>query len=225
MEVGKLTVSARDQFGKGPSRRYRAQGLVPGICYGHGLESPLPIVVSPRALRAALDPVKKRNTVIQVTVENGQGTQTLTAMLKDAQIHPLRREIEHVDLIAIDTTKPVEVEVPIELTGKAKGVVDGGILNVVLRRITVVCTPDKIPTEFKLDVTNLEIGDVFHISDIDFPEGVEPGMSPKLAIVTCVAPREEEGKGAGPAEAAEASDAAPADKKDEGKAKDEAAKE
>jgi large subunit ribosomal protein L25 len=193
MEVGKLTVSARTEFGKGPARRYRQQGLVPGICYGHDLDAPLPIVLDPRKLRASLDPVKKNNTVIEVTIETDGGKpKTITAMIKAAQIHALRRDIDHVDFIAIDTDKTVEAEVPVRFEGKAIGVIEGGILNVIRRSITVECKPADIPIEFVLDVTNMDIGDVLHVSDLEVGPGVQPAISPKLTIVTCVAPREEE---------------------------------
>jgi large subunit ribosomal protein L25 len=191
MEVGKLTVQARDKFGKGASRKQRAEGLIPGICYGYNIESPLAVLLNPRELRASLDPIKKINTVIEVTVQ-GAKTATLNAMIKDSQIHPITQKLEHVDFIAIDTDKTVDVEVPILLTGKSVGVIEGGILNVVLRSIEVRCKPVDIPVEFKLDVTELDIGDNVHVGDMQFPPGVEPITSAKQTVVTCVAPREEE---------------------------------
>jgi large subunit ribosomal protein L25 len=195
MEVGKLTVQARETFGKGASRRYRAKGLIPGICYGHQLEKPVPFVVDPKSLKGSLDPVKRRNTVIEVTVQGAStGVQNITAMLKDTQIDAIRRDLTHVDLIAIDVDKMVEVEIPVVLTGKSVGVVDGGILNLVRRKILVECKPTNIPTEFAVDVTSLSIGDVLHVSDLQFPEGVSPALPPRLTIVTCVAPQEEESK-------------------------------
>lgn len=195
MEVGKLTVLARDKFGKGASRKYRAQGLVPGICYGHNLDAPLAVLIDARELRDSLDPIKKINTVIEVTVKGsnkGSKSVTLNAMIKDSQIHPISQRLEHVDFIAIDTDKAVEVDVPVVLTGKSIGVIEGGILNVILRSVTVRCKPVDIPVEFNLDVSALDVGDVLHVGDMEFPEGAEPLTSLKLTIVTCVAPREEE---------------------------------
>lgn len=191
MEVGKLTIKTRDKFGKGASRRDRAQGLVPGICYGHKIDAPLAVLIDPRELRASLDPIKKINTVIAVTIQGAKVTK-INAMIKDSQIHPITERLEHVDLIAIDTDKDVEVDVPVTLTGKSVGVIEGAILNVILRRISVRCKPVDIPVEFQVDVSALEVGDVIHVGDMEFPEGIEPLTSLKLTIVTCVAPREEE---------------------------------
>src|SRR5258705_12872563 len=105
MEVGKATVTVRNNAGKGAATKLRAQGKVPGVCYGaspEGKIDPMPIVVDVKALRAALDPVRKRNTVISLTIDGAGGTpRKLHALVKDYQIDPLRREITHVDLLAI----------------------------------------------------------------------------------------------------------------------------
>ena len=101
MEVGKLTVQLRRDTGKGIARRLRGRGLVPGICYGTTMEQPLPIQLSPKELKGALDPQKRQNTVIEVTVEDPKAsvaTQTITAMLKEYQVHPIKRGVLHVEV-------------------------------------------------------------------------------------------------------------------------------
>src|SRR5687768_7740933 len=101
MEVGKLTVHLRTDFGKGQSRRVRNQGLVPGVCYGARLEQPIAITVNPRELKASLDPAKGRNTVIDVTVLDGErGPTQLTAMVREYQVDSIRRTVTHIDLIS-----------------------------------------------------------------------------------------------------------------------------
>jgi len=190
MELGKLTVQVRNTTGKGVARKLRAQGLVPGVCYGVEVGS-LPIVVDPKALRRSLDPAKRHNTVIEVTLEGDGGGKRLTAMLKDYQVSILDRELTHVDLISIDPNKPVTVEVPLVFTGRAAGLVDGGQLHVVMRTLTVRCKPTDIPVQFELDVTPLMIGDAFHVSDVATPAGVELLDAAKLAVVTVTAPVEE----------------------------------
>ncbi len=208
MEVGKLNVQVRNETGKGIARKLRAQGLVPGICYGEKLEAPLAITLDPKALHRALDPEKKLNTVIDVTVEGGN---TLSVMIKDYQIHPLRRDVIHVDFVAIDPNVEVEADVPIVLTGKAKGLVEGGRLHVVLRELRISAKPADVPAKIELDTTPLEIGDVLHVSDVAFPPGVEAVDALELAIVTMTAPEKEEApstaaeapvEGAAPAEGA-----------------------
>jgi large subunit ribosomal protein L25 len=191
MEVGKLTVSVRTGHGKNAARQLRAQGLVPGVCYGSsvaGRIEPFPVSVNVKALRAALDPVRKQNTVIDLTVEGGSAPRVFTALVKDYQIDIIRRDITHVDFIAIDPTKQVVAEVPLEFTGKHKGTIDGGQLRIVLRALALRAKPADIPVKITVDVTALDIGDVIHVSDLTLPDGVVSVTGRDLAVITCFAP-------------------------------------
>ncbi len=193
MEVGKLTVHIRHDTGKGESRRLRAAGKVPGICYGAKLEKPLAITLNAKELKGSLDPAKGRNTVIDVRVEDESGgpAAVLTAMLWDYQIDKLRRNVTHVDLISIDPDKPIEVEVPLVLVGKAVGTVDGGQIHVERHTLTIRCRPADIPTKFELDITELKIGDALHVKDVTMPSGVQAAVPEGFTVVTCVAPKVE----------------------------------
>ena len=194
MEVGKLTVTLRGRSGKGGSRKLRAQGKVPGVCYGATVEGPidpLPIILDVKELRGALDPVRKRNTVLSLTIEGGAAPRTLHALVKDFQLDALRRDVTHVDLLAIDPNKEVRADVPIEFLGRPKGAVDGGLLRIVLRNLAVRAKPSDIPVKLSIDVSPLEIGDVIHVSAIALPAGVTSITGRDLAVVTCAAPEEE----------------------------------
>ncbi|MBA3540405.1 MAG: 50S ribosomal protein L25, partial [Deltaproteobacteria bacterium] len=175
MEVGKLTVSIRETAGKNAARVLRAAGKVPGVCYGtstSGRIEPFPIIVDVKALRAALDPVRKQNTVIDLTIDGGGKQTKLHALVKDYQIDKLRRDITHVDFLAIDPNKEVLAEVPLEFIGKPKGAIDGGQIRIVMRDLQVRAKPSDIPTKLVVDVSPLEIGDVIHVSTIALPPGV-----------------------------------------------------
>jgi large subunit ribosomal protein L25 len=194
MEVGKLTVSLRERSGKGGSRKLRAQGKVPGVCYGASVDGrmdPLPIVVDVKELRGALDPVRKRNTVISLTIEGGAAPRSLHALVKEFQVDAIRHDVTHVDLLAIDPNKEVRADVPLEFTGKPKGAIDGGQIRIVLRSLTVRAKPNDIPVKLGVDVSPLEIGDVIHVSAIALPAGVTSVTGRDLAVVTCAAPEEE----------------------------------
>jgi large subunit ribosomal protein L25 len=207
-QVGKLTVSLRRNAGKGAATKLRQQGKVPGVCYGaseQGRIEPLPIVVDVKQLRAALDPVRKQNTVIDLTIDGTDGEpRKLHALVKDYQIHPLRRDITHVDLLAIDPNKEVRAEVPLEFSGKPKGAIEGGQIRTVLRSIEVRAKPSDIPTKLVVDVSPLEIGDVVHVSSIALPDGVSAVTGRDLAVVTCAKPDEDKAEPGAAAAAAEA---------------------
>ena len=211
MTVGSLTISLRHESGKGPARRFRSQGRVPGVCYGASTDgpiAPLAIEVDVKALRAALDPVRKQNTVIKVSLEDGgKLVRELSVLVKDFQVHPLRREITHVDLMAIDPDKQVNALVPLEFIGKPAGTVDGGVLHTVMRTIEVRCKPADIPTKLTLDVSPLGIGDVLHVSDIALPAGVASVTGGREAVISLTPPDRDE---APVAEAAATTEAAPA---------------
>ena len=211
MEVGKLTVTLRARSGKGGSRKLRAQGKVPGVCYGASVDGriePLPIVLDVKQLRGALDPVRKRNTVIDLTIEGGAAPRSLHALVKDFQVDAVRHEVTHVDLLAIDPNKEVRADVPLEFTGKPKGAINGGQIRIVLRSLSVRAKPSDIPVKLGVDVSPLEIGDVIHVSAIALPGGVTSVTGRDLAVVTCAAPEEE--KVAATTEATLAEGAAPA---------------
>lgn len=213
MEVGKLTVTLRDRSGKGGARKLRAQGKVPGVCYGASVDGriePLPITVDVKQLRGALDPIRKRNTVISLTIEGGATPRSLHALVKDFQVDAVRRDVTHVDLLAIDPNKEVRAEVPLEFSGKPKGAIDGGQIRIVLRSLTVRAKPSDIPIKLAVDVSPLEIGDVIHVSAIVLPTGVASVTGRDLAVVTCAAPEEEKAATTAEATPAEGAAAAPA---------------
>jgi large subunit ribosomal protein L25 len=211
--VGKLTVSLRTTAGhKGASRGLRAKGDVPGVCYGastDGRIEPLPITVNVKALRAALDPVRKQNTVIALTIESEGGqSRSLSALVKDYQLHATRREITHVDLLAVDPNKEVVADVPLEFVGKPAGAINGGQIRIVIRELALKAKPADIPVKIAVDVSPLEIGDVVHVSSIALPAGVTAVTGRDLAVVTCAAPEDDKvdaaAEGAAPADAAAA---------------------
>ena len=217
MEVGKLTVTRRHGTGKGVARKLRATGSIPGVCYGAMLDAPISIAVNARALKASLDPEKRNNTVIDMTIRSeGHADQNVVVMVKDYQIHKLRRDLVHVDLVAIDTEKPVEVEVPITMTGRAKGLVHGGQLHTVAYSIEIRCKPADIPGTILADVSDLDIGGVLHVAELTMPEGVKAITPGHQAVITCTAPEAEEVAPEGEAAAEGASAEAPAEAPKEG---------
>jgi large subunit ribosomal protein L25 len=110
-------------------------------------------------------------------------------MLKEIQMDPVKQTVLHVDLYEISMDKKIEVEVPITLTGTAKGVSDeGGILQQVSRTLEISCLPDNIPDAFELDVTDLNIGDSLHVSDLKIPSDIEVLVEDELTIATVVPP-------------------------------------
>jgi large subunit ribosomal protein L25 len=213
MEVGKLNAQYRGDTGKSAVRRLRAAGKIPAICYGQAKE-PMPIAVDPTELIRSLDPVKKTNTVLTLSVAGApDGDSALTVMVRDYQKDAIRGHLTHADFIRVDLTKPVHATVPIVLTGKAEGVKLGGIMHQVIRVLPISCTPDKIPVKLEVDVTSLGMNEAIHVSDLKLGEGVRPLADGGSTVCAVTAPKAEKevaptaAEGAVPAEGAAAAPA------------------
>jgi large subunit ribosomal protein L25 len=212
MEVGKLSAEVR-KTGKSNLSRVRAGGKIPAVVYGGGVD-PIAIAVDPAQLLKALDPVKKTNTVIELTV----GTEKVTVMVRDHQKDALRGDLTHADFIRVQLDKDVHAVVPVVLTGKAEGVKLGGIMHQVIHKLEIACTPDKIPTKLEVDVTVLQMNEAFHVSDLKMPPGVKALAAAGQTVCAVTAPKAEkveevaapvEGAVAGAPAAAGAAGAAP----------------
>jgi large subunit ribosomal protein L25 len=175
MDFAQIDVDVRTTVGKGAARRTRSSGQVPAILYGRK-EAPLALSIDPNALVKSMDKEKRRNTVFALNVR-GQGGSPLTVMIRDAQIHPLSRRIEHVDFIRIDLQDEVKVTVPIVLKGTPAGVVLGGALHQSVHELRIAAKPATIPARVEVDVSALAIGDVIHVSDLQLAEGVRDRKS------------------------------------------------
>ncbi len=208
VEVGKLTVQYRNEFGKGPNRRLRTGGQIPAVLYGGGGE-PLHLAVSASELLKSLDPIKKSNTLIALTVNGAPGgAQNLTVMLRDSQRDTLRGDLSHADFIRVSIDKPVHATVPLVLTGKPEGVKLGGILHAAVRHLQVACTPDKIPAKIEVDVSALGMNAALHVRDLQLPEGVRALLGPDETVCSVTAQRADKTEAA--AATTDAAAAAPA---------------
>jgi large subunit ribosomal protein L25 len=202
-----LVVQTREGAGKGAARKLRASGLIPAVLYGSGRET-VSISLDPRQLERILRTSGSGlNTLLEVTVEGRTDRSGGVALVKELQRDPVRGSLLHADLYEVDLAKTVEVEVPVHLVGKPKGVELGGILDALLREVTLECLPRSIPDSLSIDISGLEIGDVVHVRDIPLPGDVTLLTDGGLAVAHVVAPTVEAEPGA--AEAAEAAAAAP----------------
>jgi large subunit ribosomal protein L25 len=184
METTTLQAEVRDSRGKGPARRLRAQGKVPAVFYGPGLE-PTPLTLSPKELEKALRGERGRNAVFKLSV----GGKDELAMVKDVNTDPVSQELLHVDLYRVFEDKALEVDVPFHTRGRAQGVVQGGVLNVTRRTLPVRTTPANIPVSIDVDVTPLDMKDTISVEEIEMPAGVECSLPPKLTLVIVLEPR------------------------------------
>jgi large subunit ribosomal protein L25 len=182
-----LSAEPRSGTGKGVNRKLRAAGRIPGVVYGKKRE-PQPIQLDPAALEKLLrGSGAGLNTLIDLSVAG----RTDTVLVKELQRHPVLGAFWHVDFYQVDLTRKITVAVPIHFVGKARGVEFGGILDHPLRELEVECLPRAIPEFVEVDVSNLEIGQAIHVSDLALPEGVEVKTDPTLPVASVVLPAAE----------------------------------
>jgi large subunit ribosomal protein L25 len=217
MDFAKVNVEVRTGKGKGGARKVRAAGKVPGVLYGLKQE-PLTVTFDEKELLTSLDKEKRRNTVLKLAIAGNGKSEEVTAMVREAQINPLSRRLEHVDFLRVDLEAEVHVTVPLVLTGKAVGVTNGGNLHQSLHVVPVAAKPAAIPTKLEVDVSALDVGDALHVSDLKLGAGVRVLLEARDALASVVAPKAEKVEevaaapveGAVPAEGAAAGAAAPA---------------
>jgi large subunit ribosomal protein L25 len=196
-----VTANPRTETGKGAARRLRNSGQIPAVAYGKGLAAKT-LSVTPKDVITVLKSERGQNSVLQMKVNGGSD---LLVMIKQYTYHPVSRALEHVDFVEVKLDRPVDVDVPLIVTGKAVGVTLGGVLRQVYRTIPVRCLPDRIPLKVETDVTKLELGDAIATKDLTLPEGVEVRLPAEQTLVAVVAPEKDRSE-----EAAAAPGAAPA---------------
>lgn len=187
--------------GKGVSRSLRTNRRVPAVIYG-SVQS-RPITLEEGAVRKYN--VRAFENALFTLKSDDKDLNNVVVLMKSVQVHPLSRNPEHVDLFALDLKKAVRVSIEIRVEGKAAGLADGGLLNVVNRQIEIECLPTEIPDGVTVDVSAMGVGDSLHVSDIQLPEGVKLISSPDLTIAVVNLQEEEVA-----APAADAAAAAPA---------------
>jgi len=190
----RIKAEPRTEFGKGAARRTRRAGKVPAVLSGHGA-APRHIALPGHELMLAL---KSPNVLLNLAIDG----KSQLALPKDVQRHPVRRHLEHVDLILVRRGEKVRVEVPVHVVGE---VAPGGLLAHALTAIPVEAEATAIPPQFDVDVEGLEVGAVIHASDIQLPAGVTLLTEPEHSVVHVMpAPTAEQMEAEGAGEVAEA---------------------
>lgn len=179
-----LNVEVRERTGSGGARGARRDGLVPGILYG-GAKAPVSISVKAGEFTKALHTGKLLGHL--VTLKYGDEVQPVIA--KDVQFHPVTDTPMHFDLYRVEADQTIRIEIPVHFRNHedSPGLKRGGTLNVDIHAVEVTAPADRIPEEFVIDLTGLEIGDAVRSGDLVLPEGVELSARHRDVTVASVA--------------------------------------
>ncbi len=182
MKTLSLEVFSREGSGKGVARKLRRSGMVPAVIYGPG--GTVQLAVRLRDLQGILKASGGANAILEVDVNNTKRT----ALLKDLQHDPIRQEIIHADLFEISMDQTIRVMGEVRHTdAEPVGFKTGGILTHGLTEIEVECLPSEIPEAFVADLSALDVGDAYHVSDLP-ATGVKILTSEDQLLFALVAP-------------------------------------
>ncbi len=199
-----VEAAERNQFGKNAARRIRMRGMIPGVLYGSQVNEPIPVEVDPKRIMEILESESGRNTIFKLSVKGDSRDVIIT----DFQLDPVQSHLIHLDFQAIDLSQKKQFNVPVEAIGTAVGVKAGGILELLMRTVSLECLPADLPDHVRIDVTDLDVGDTIQVSQLGLDATKITVLSdPEQTVLTVVGQSAEEED----EEEEEAEEAAPAE--------------
>lgn len=188
-----LDIEVRDKLGTGETRRLRKSGKVPAILYGGG-KDPQSVMLEKDRLQLQMEQEAFYTSILTLNL-NGE---TQAVIVKDVQRHPAKRQVLHLDFQRILADEKISLNVPIHLLGQEEAVgvrEQGGEVAHLTTDVEVSCLPKDLPEYLELDISDLELNQLLHLSDIKVPEGVELtalAHDQDPAVVSINPPRREE---------------------------------
>ncbi len=203
MDVLDLNATQREGTGKSPARRLRSLGSIPAVLYGPKIDENVNVALSSREMLKLIHKSDGGSLLLNLKIEGVDGSRSV--MFKEVLRDPVNDAILHVDLMEVSLDQKIVVSVPLHLLGKPKGVDAGGKVHQEMRDIHLLCLPTDIPQSIDIDISDLELGETLHVSDISLPENIEASDDAELPVVSVSLPAvevepEEEVEGEGEAE-------------------------
>ena len=194
MVQNQLFANIRKVTGKSTNNKLRQAGKIPATLYGQ--RGNVLLEMSEESTRHVLEKMSGMHELVPISVNDSSNNENWTAkvLLREVQKHPFKHKLLHLDFWELPETKKQLVRIPVHITGESPGVKGGGVLQMVVREIPVICLPADIPSKLELDVSKLEIGDSIKIQEVELPEKVSLNTEENYAIISIVgrAPEEEE---------------------------------
>jgi large subunit ribosomal protein L25 len=176
MKKAQLSGSSRANVGKKDAKALRNAGLVPCVLYGNGTQTHFSIK------DIAIQKLVYNPDVFQIELDiDGKKA---SAVIQDLQQNPITDKVMHVDFLELDTKKPVKLGLPVRVVGSSRGVLAGGKLMQVFRRLRVEALPGDLPEAITVDITKLRIGQSIRVKDLE-SDGLKL-LEAKNAVVVAV---------------------------------------
>lgn len=183
--------ACRREVGKGWAKKYRKEGKIPAILYGHYLKESIPLVIDRKEFQKLFKKGKYEieTYILKINIEDGEESKVENALLQDFQIDPLTDSIIHADFHAVRMDEIVDTHIPILLVGDAIGIKKGGVLQHGISEIYVRILPVDIPNHVEVDISNLDIGDSILVRDIKVSEKIKILTPLNEVVVSILAPQ------------------------------------
>lgn len=187
MELKSLSAKTRTTGTKGAAHSARREGSVPAVLYGGGKDA-ASISVCTRDFDKLLHAAGGTHPIVQLAFD-GESDLSGPALVKAVQRHPVKGSLLHADFLRIRMDERIETSVTVVLTGQAKGVLEGGLVEHQLRELEIECLALDVPAHIDVDVSGLGVGDVIHVSQIAAPAGVTILTDGEMPVASVVLPR------------------------------------
>ncbi|WP_058233840.1 50S ribosomal protein L25/general stress protein Ctc [Devriesea agamarum] len=187
----KIKIEQRTEFGKGASRRIRAEHKVPAVIYGHGMEPVHIVMPGHETALAARNP----NALLELELPSGE---SYLGLIKEVQRHPLKRTLTHLDLVVVRRGEKVHVDIPVTLTGEP---VSPAIAVVEVQEITVEAEATHLPESIEVSVEGKEEGFQLFAGDLSLPKGTDLVTDAELLVVAVELPKAGKGEDSAEGEA------------------------
>lgn len=178
-----LAALPRPKTGKTASHHTRANGMIPVVLYGRGVE-PMPLAVNTAEFTHAMPPAAWYHTLVNLKLQEGDDA---TAMIVEVQRDLLSRKIASIDFKRVSLSETVRTHIAIHHVGESPGVKKGGIVDQVMHEVMVECTAADMPDHLEVDISGLDLHDSVRVRDIRLPEGVRV-LAPEDEAVIVLAP-------------------------------------
>ena len=177
-----VTSQPRNTKGKGAARTLRRSGRTPAVLYGAGTD-PISLSIDTHSFTQAVLHLQRRNAIVNLTVEGGDVYQVF---IKELQVDPIHDTLKHADFYQFNVEKEYDFMVPLEYTGKAKGVDLGGELQIVQTQVTVKSKPMLVPDVIEIDINDLNQGDSINCEQLDVADGVMIQNPANMVLVSVI---------------------------------------
>ena len=179
-----IAAQPRSEFGDNASRRLRKSGFIPAVIYSRGQESTT-VMLKTEEWQVAY---AKKADLYTIALEGKE----IPVIVKEVQFNHLKNYVYHVDFQAVDMTAEVHANVKLHAYGDCYGANHGGVLEQEVHELPVSCTPDALPDQIKVDVTNLKVGEALTVADLVLPAGVKVrGLDADEIVFHVVLPTED----------------------------------